>query len=184
MFRKWLKVLQIYSSPVRLPQVGQILSLPKLSSVESGSSSAVSRIPTRRQPNLKKSSFTTSVPPPEGEVQEEPDEGSQAHAQSQSVTFTEESCGMEENQCQFGKLFLNRDDLNSHITAEHKPNHWNCSKCDKIYKVEVSCTSTSETSTKDYFNITVNLVIMEMMTRRTLLIICSKNMVVLKLEAL
>ena len=59
------------------------LSLPKLSSVESGGSSAVSRIPTRRQPNPEKvKSFTISVPPPEGEVQEEPDEGSQAQTQS------------------------------------------------------------------------------------------------------
>ena len=40
---------------------------------------------------------------------------------------------MEENQCPCGKLFVNREDLNSHITAEHKPNNWNCSKCDKIY---------------------------------------------------
>ena len=110
-------------------------SLPKLSSVESGGSSAVSRIPTRRQPNPEKvKSFTISIPPPEGKVQEELDEGSLAQAQSQCVTFTEESCGMEENQCPCGRLFLNRDDLNSHITAEHKPNHWNCSKCDKIYE--------------------------------------------------
>ena len=41
---------------------------------------------------------------------------------------------MEENQCPCGRLFLNRDDLNSHITPQHKPNHWNCSKCDKIYE--------------------------------------------------
>ena len=41
---------------------------------------------------------------------------------------------MEDNQCPCGRLFLNRDDLNSHISAEHKPNHWNCSKCDKIYE--------------------------------------------------
>ena len=83
-----MKVLQIYSSPVRLP---------KLSSVESGGSSAVSRIPTRRQPNPEKvKSFTISVPPPEGEVQEEPEEGSQAQVKSLSVTFTEESGGMEE----------------------------------------------------------------------------------------
>ena len=50
------------------------------------------------------------------------------------VTFTEESCGMEDNQCPCRRLFLNRDDLNSHITAFHKPNNWNCSKCDKIYE--------------------------------------------------
>ena len=80
------------------------LSLPKLSSVESGGSSAVSRIPTMRQPNPEKvKSFTISVPPPEGKVQEEPDEGSQAMAQSQSVTFTEESCGMDENQYSCGR---------------------------------------------------------------------------------
>ena len=110
------------------------LSLPKLSSVESGGSSAVSRIPTRRQPYPEKvKCFIISVPPPESKVQEEPDEGSQAQTQSQSVTFTEESFSMEENQCPCGRLFLNRDDLNSHITAEHKPNHWNCSKCYKIY---------------------------------------------------
>ena len=108
--------------------------MPKLSSVESGSSSAVSRIPTSRQPNPEKvKSFTISVPPPEGEVQEEPEESSQAQVQSQSVTCTEEFCGMEENQCPCGKLFVNREDLNSHFTAEYKPNNWNCSKCDKIY---------------------------------------------------
>ena len=107
------------------------LSLPKLSSVESAGSIAASRIPTRKQPEKVKS-FTISVQPQEGKVQKEPDEGSQA--QSQSVTFTEESCGMEENQCPCGRLFLNRDDLNSHITAQHKPNHWNCFKCDKIYE--------------------------------------------------
>ena len=51
------------------------LSLPKLCSVESGGSSAVSRIPTRRQPNPEKvKSFTISVPPSEVEVQEEPEE--------------------------------------------------------------------------------------------------------------
>ena len=31
------------------------------------------------------------------------------------------------------ETFVKREDLNSHITAEHKPNNWNCSKCDKIY---------------------------------------------------
>ena len=108
------------------------LSLPKLSSVESAGSIAASRIPTRRQPE-KVQSFTISVPPQEGQVEEEPAEGSQS--QSQSVTFTEESTGMEENQCPRGGggLFANRDDLNSHITSQHKPNNWNCSKCDKIY---------------------------------------------------
>ena len=107
------------------------LSLPKLSSVESGGFSAVYMIHTRRQPNPEKvKSFTISVPPPEGEVQEEPEEGSQA--QAQSVIFTEESCAMEENQCPCWKLFVKREDMNSHITAEHKPNNWNCSKCDKI----------------------------------------------------
>ena len=60
------------------------LSLLKLSSVESGGSSVVSRIPTRRQPNPEKvMSFTISVPPPECEVQEEPEEGSQAQEQFQ-----------------------------------------------------------------------------------------------------
>ena len=109
------------------------MSLPKFSSVESAGSFAASRIPTRRQPNPEKvKSFTISIPPQESEVQEEPEEGSQA--QSQSVTFTEESCGMEDNQCPCGKLVLNRDDLNSHISAELRPNHWNCSKCDKIYE--------------------------------------------------
>ena len=49
---------------------------------------------------------------------------------------------------------------------------------------EVCCTSTSETSTKANFNITVNLVIIEMMTMHALLIICTKNMVVLKYKAL
>ena len=106
------------------------LSLPKLSSVESGGSSVVSRICTRRQPNPEK---VKSVSPPEVEVQEEPEEGSQAQAQSQSVIFTEESCAMEENQCPCRKLFVKREDSNSRITAEHKPNNWNCSKCDKIY---------------------------------------------------
>ena len=53
------------------------LSLPRLSSVESAGSIAKSRIPTRRQPEKVKS-FTISVPPQEGEVQEEPDEGNQA----------------------------------------------------------------------------------------------------------
>ena len=106
------------------------LSLPKLYPVESAGSIAASRIPTRRQPTKVKS-FTISVPPQEGQVEEEPDEGSQS--QSQSVTFTEESTGMEENQCPCGRFFVNRDDLNSHITSQHKPNHWNCSKCDKIH---------------------------------------------------
>ena len=41
---------------------------------------------------------------------------------------------MEDNQCPCGRLFLNRDDLNSHISAEHKPNNWNCSRCDRIYE--------------------------------------------------
>ena len=109
------------------------MSLPKFSSVESAGSIAASRIPTRRQPNPEKvKSFTISIPPQESEVQEEPEEDSQA--QSQSVTFTEESCGMEDNQCPCGRVILNRDDLNSYISAEHKPNHWNCSKCDKIYE--------------------------------------------------
>ena len=157
------------------------LSLPKLSFVESAGSIAASRIPTRRQPNPEKvKSFIISVPPQKGDIQEEPDEGSQA--QSQSVTFTEESCGMEENQCPCGRLFLNRDDLNSHITAEHKPNHWNCFKCDKIY--ESRGVLYKHFRDKDYFNITVNPVIMGMMTGCTLLIIYSKNMVVLKLKAL
>ena len=40
---------------------------------------------------------------------------------------------MEDNQCPCGKLFVNREDLNSHITSQHKPNNWNCSKCDKRY---------------------------------------------------
>ena len=40
---------------------------------------------------------------------------------------------MEENQCPCGRLFANRDILNSHITGQHKPNNWNCSKCDKIF---------------------------------------------------
>ena len=105
------------------------LSLSKLSQVESAGSIAASRIPTRRQPEKVKS-FTVSVPPQEGQVEEEPAEGSQS--QSQSVTFTEESTGMEENQHPCGRLFVNRDDLNSHITSQHKPNHWNCSKY-KIY---------------------------------------------------
>ena len=108
------------------------LTLPKLPSVESAGSVPVSRIPTRRQPNPEKvKSFTISVPPPEVEVYEEAEESSQAQAQSQSVTFTEESCAMEDNQCPCGKLFVNREDLNSHITSQHKPNNWNCSKCDK-----------------------------------------------------
>ena len=105
------------------------LSLPKLSSVEFAGSIAASRIPTRKQPEKVKS-FTISVPPQEGQVEEEPGEGSQS--QSQSVTFTEESTGMEENQCPCGRPFANRDDLNSHITGQHKPNNWNWSKCDKI----------------------------------------------------
>ena len=57
------------------------LSLPKLSSVESAGSLAAFRIPTRRQPEKVKS-FTISVPPQEGEVQEEPNEGSQVQSQS------------------------------------------------------------------------------------------------------
>ena len=159
------------------------MSLPKFSSVESASSIAASRIPTRRQPNPEKvKSFTISIPPQESEVQEEPEEGSQA--QSQSVKFTEKSCGMEDNQCPCGRLFLNRDDLNSHISAEHKPNHWNYSKCDKIYEIRGVLYKHLKTSTKDYFNITVNPVIMGMMTGHALLIICTKNMVVLKLKAL
>ena len=72
------------------------MSLPKFFSVEFAGSIAASRIPTRRQPNPEKiKSFTISIPPLESEVQEEPEEGSQG--QSQSVTFTDESCGMEDN---------------------------------------------------------------------------------------
>ena len=40
---------------------------------------------------------------------------------------------MEDTQCPCGKLFVNREDLNSHVTSEHKRNNWNCSKCDKRY---------------------------------------------------
>ena len=81
------------------------MSLPKFSSVESAGSIAASRIPTRRQTNPEKvKSFTISISPQESEVQEKPEEGSQA--QSQSVTFTEESCGMEDNQCPCETVFL------------------------------------------------------------------------------
>ena len=151
--------------------MGRYVSPPKFSSLESAGSIAASRIPTRRQPNPEKvKSFTISIPPQESEVQEEPEEGSQA--QSQSVTFTGESCGMEDNQCPCGRLFLNRDDMNSHISAEHKPNHWNCSKCAKMYESRGALYKHFRDKHQGLFEYNCQS---GMMTGCTLLIICTKT---------
>ena len=96
----------------------------KLSQIESGGPSTLSRLPTRRPPPEKVKTHTVSVPPKDTDQDD--------NAQPAQLTYTEETTAMEQNQCPCGLLFNSREDLNTHI-AGHKPSNWDCSKCSKVY---------------------------------------------------
>ena len=96
----------------------------KMSFVESGGPSVLSRLPTRRAPSEKVKIFTVSVSPKDTDDDPTPTQ----------LTYTEETTAMENNQCphSLALVFNTRANLNTHI-AGHKPTNWNCSKCPEIY---------------------------------------------------
>ena len=96
----------------------------KLSQIESGGPSTLSRLSTRRPPPEKVKTHTVSVPPKDTDQDD--------NAQPTQLTYTEETTAMEQNQCPCGLLFNSREDLNTHI-AGHKPSTWNCYQCSKVY---------------------------------------------------
>ena len=82
----------------------------KMSFVESGGPSTLSRLPARRAPSEKVKTFTVSVPPKDTDDDPTPTQ----------LTCTEETTAIENNQCPCSLLFNTRTDLNTHI-AGHKP---------------------------------------------------------------
>ena len=102
----------------------------KLSQIESGGPSTLSRLPTRRPAPEKVKTQTVSVPPK--------DTDQDYNAQPTQLTYTEETTAMERNQCPCGLLFNSRENLNTHI-AGHKPSNWNCSQCSKVYDSSSRC---------------------------------------------
>ena len=80
----------------------------KLSQIESGGPSRLSRLPTRRPPEKVKT-HTVSVPPKDTDQDD--------NAQPTQLTYTEETTAMEQNQCPCGLLFNSREDLNTHIAG-------------------------------------------------------------------
>ena len=139
----------------------------KLSQIESGGPSTLSRLPTRRPPEKVKT-HTVSVPPKDTDQDD--------NAQPTQLTYTEETTAMEQNQCPCGLLFNSREDLNTHI-AGHKPSNWNCSQCSKVYDSRGVPTNTTGRSTLLSFSITVKSVSMETMKECKLHITCFINMV-------
>ena len=140
----------------------------KLSQIESGGPSALSRLPTRRPPPEKVKTHTVSVPSKDTDQDD--------NAQPTQLTYTEETTAMEQNQCPCGLLFNSREDLNTILLATN-PVIGTALNAVKSMTVEVSSTNTTERSTQVSFSITVKSVSMAMMKERKLCTTCFINMV-------
>ena len=100
----------------------------KLSQIESGGHSALSRLPTRRPPPEKVKTHTVSIPPKDTDQDD--------NAQPTQLTYTEETTAMEQNQYPCGLLFNSREDLNT--------SNWQTAlNAVKSMTVEVSSTNTT-----------------------------------------
>ena len=108
----------------------------KLSQIESGGPSTLSRLPTRRPPPEKVKTHTVSVPPKDTDQDD--------NAQPTQLTYIEETTAMEQDQCPHGLLFNSREDLNTHKLLGTNPVIGTALNAVKSMMVEVSSTNTTE----------------------------------------